>query len=185
MVNGSHDRTGKSHARNLNMQKPQQKKPIINPFETLKDSSSTKTPEQTVTSAPIFKEIPQVGNNATKINFDQLHSSYAGQDKQSIEHIQKSISPEQAKDQADLQFFRKYKREEEEYYLKRKKEEEEKKQQEELAEQQRLKQQEEERLARNAESAVPHGKKKSILGKIREKASAILPPEMKPGGGKQ
>ncbi len=168
------------------MQKPQPKKPIINPFETLKDSSSSKTPEQTITSAPIFKEIPQVGNNATKINFDQLHSSYAGQDKQSIEHIQKSISPEQAKQQTDLQFFRKYKQEEEEYYLKRKKEEEEKKQQEALEEQQRIKQQEEERLARNAESAVPQGKKKkSIMGKIREKASALLPPEMKPGGGKQ
>jgi hypothetical protein len=167
------------------MQKPQQKKPIINPFETLKDSSSSKNPEQSIASAPIFKEIPQVGNNATKINFDQLHSSYAGQDKQSIADIQKSMNPEQVKEQNDLQFFRKYKREEEEYYLQRKKEEEEKKQQEELQEQQQLKQQEEERLARNAESTPQGKKKKSIMGKIREKATALLPPEMKPGGGKQ
>lgn len=162
------------------------KKPVVNPFEAMDSSNSTPKRIETSDSPSIFKDIPVVGNNATKIDFDSLNNAYAGQDKQSLANIKQSLNPEQQKQQADLQFFKKYKREEEEYYQKRKQEEEEKKQQEELAEQQRKKQEEEERLARNAKAATPQGKKKkSIFGKIREKASAILPPEMKPGGGKQ
>lgn len=165
----------------------QKKKPIINPFESL-DKITHHTPHidraQDVSS--IFKEIPQVGNNATKVDFDKLNSTYSGQDKKSIEDIQKNLSPEQLKEQTDLQFFRKYKREEEDYYLKRKQEEEEKKQREELEEQEKKRQEEEERLTQNVEGANPQGKKKkSIFGKIREKATGLLPPEMKPGGGKQ
>lgn len=159
------------------------KKPIINLFESLtKEPSNTKEHNPT----PIFKEIPVVGDNATKLDFDKLNNAYAGQDKQSLEAIQKQLTPEQAKEQADLQFFRRYKREEEEYYMKRKQEEEEKKQREELEEQERKKREEGEKLKQNAESAAPQGKKKkSIFAKIKDKASTLLPPEMKPGGGKQ
>ncbi|HRN69930.1 MAG TPA: hypothetical protein PLS49_01985, partial [Candidatus Woesebacteria bacterium] len=118
------------------MKVTQKKKPVINPFETLdKITYPTNHIDRSENVPSIFKEIPQVGDNATKINFDKLNQTYAGQDQKSIEDIQKNLTPEQIKEQTDLQFFRTYKREEEEYYMKRKQEEEQKKQQEELAEQ--------------------------------------------------
>lgn len=168
-------------------QTKQKKKPVINHFESLdKITHPTRNNGSSETVPPLFKEVPKVEGNATKVDFNKLNEAYANQDKQSIEDIQKSMNPEQVQETEKVRFFKKYKQEEEEYYEKRKREDEEKRQQEELEKQEKLKQEEEEQLARNAESATPQGKKKkSIFGKIKDKASLILPAEVKPGGGKQ
>ncbi len=169
------------------MNKTQNKKPVINPFETL-DKITHPIPhsgnKEMVSS--LFKEIPTVGDNATKIDFDKLNTSYADQDKGTLEEIKKNLNPEQQAEMDKVRFFKRYKQEEQEYYERRKREDEEKRQREELEEQERKRQEEEERLAKNAGQATPQGKKKkSIFGKIKDKANMILPPEMKPGGGKQ
>src|SRR3990167_585477 len=84
-----------------------------------------------------------------------------------------------------MHFFKKYKQEEEDYYEKRKRRDEEKKLQEERITVEKIRQQEEENLKSHT-GDIPKGKvKKNIFGKTNLKANTALPPEIRPGQGKQ
>jgi len=142
--------------------------PTINPIEQLSVSKETAKP-----------------NNFSSLNFDKLNASYADQDKSQLEALREQMSPEQMKEQGRVQFFKKYKQEEEDYYERRKREKEEEKLQEERAALEK-KHMEEEKNLNSHVGEIPKGKvRKNIFGKTNLRANTALPPEIKPGQGKQ
>ena len=163
-----------------------QKKPIIT--ESLeRDFEKTKLQlgKEAVEKMPFSSESINKSGNFSSLNFDKLNTSYADQDKSKLEAIRQQMTPEQLKEQAKVQFFKKYKQEEEDYYEKRKRRHEEKKLQEERITVEKIRQQEEENLKSHT-GDIPKGKvKKNIFGKTNLKANTALPPEIRPGQGKQ
>lgn len=138
---------------------------------------------------PTLKERKYGNNNFTDIDFNKLQTKYDSQDSPQLQTLRAQINENSedngtSSNQAETNFFQKYKREEEEYLLKKKQEEEEKEQQEKL-EEERKKQELVEKNKQKDET--PKGKvRKSILGDGgHKKSTSELPPEYKPGAGKQ
>ncbi len=171
------------------MQKPQQKKPVYNPFEALRDTSTSKVPEIPKLDSLSSPETIKQMKNFSPMDLEKLNKAYAGQDQNSLDEVRKHLTPEQIKEQEKVQFFKRYKREEEEFYLKRKQEEEEKKRQEAAEE---LQNREEKERAKIAEPGgeLPQGKvRKNIFGGNKPKGNMKIPPpstvEYKPAKGAQ
>ncbi len=168
------------------MKASSQKKPIIrdsleNAFEKVKQIPSIPKIE---TLNPLKETVGKSGNFSS-LNFDKLNASYANQDKSQLEALREQMTPEQMKQQGRVQFFKKYKQEEEDYYERRKREKEEKKLQEEQAELEKKRAEEEKNLKSHG-GEIPKGKvRKNIFGKTNLRANTALPPEIKPGQGKQ
>ena len=168
------------------MQTKQQKKPIISEsFERDFEKTRNQLGKESLVKMPGSAEDLAKSGNFSSLNFDKLNASYANQDKSRLEVIREQMTPEQIKEQESVKFFKKYKQEEEDYYEKRKREEEEKKLQEEREEAEQKRQQEEKNLKSHT-GEIPKGKvRKNIFGKTNLKSNTVLPPEIKPGQGKQ
>lgn len=163
-----------------------QKKPIIREgFESSFEKMKQMPTAAQIEKMPISKEAISKSGNFSSLNFDKLNTSYANQDKSQLEALREQMTPEQLKQQDKVQFFKKYKQDEEDYYEKRKREEEEKKLQVERKEAEQ-KQQEEEKNLKSHTGEIPKGKvRKNIFGKTNLRANTSLPPEIRPGQGKQ
>ena len=172
------------------MQKPQQKKPYINPFETLANNAHPKSAE--IPNIPGMLQSPEnmkQMENFSPMDLEKLNKAYTNQDQKSLDELRKNMTPEQLKEQEKMQFFKRYKREEEEYYYKRKQEEEENKRQEAEAEFQKKHQLEQEQMAEQG-GELPQGKiRKNIFGGAKQKTNMKIPPaattENKPNKGSQ
>lgn len=164
----------------------QQKKPIIREgFESSFEKMKQMPTAAQIEKLSISKEAINKSGNFSSLNFDKLNISYADQDKSKLEAIREQMTPEQLKEQDSVRFFKRYKQDEEDYYEKRKREEEEKKLQEERQAAE-IKRQEEEKNLKSHGGELPKGKvRKNIFGKTNLKSNTALPPEIRPGQGKQ
>ncbi|OGK34829.1 hypothetical protein A3A93_06155 [Candidatus Roizmanbacteria bacterium RIFCSPLOWO2_01_FULL_38_12] len=167
------------------MKTKQQKKIIIqDSFERDIEKNKNRLPAFSKEKLPVTKEFTNKPGNFSALDLDKLNTAYADQDKSQLDALRQQMTPEQIMEGKRIKFFKKYKKEEEEYYEKRKREEEEKKLQEEHTKAEKQRQEEKNLKSRTGE--IPKGKvRKNIFGKTNLKANTMLPPEIKPGRGKQ
>lgn len=169
---------------NVNQKKPHS---FFNPFEQLFER---KPKNETSPQAPVAPQIEDTGGKSngeySQVDFEKLNKAYATQDDAELAKVREQLSPEDVKKQDHAVFFKKYKQEEEVYYETRKREEEEKKLAEERQKLEEQRQEQEALTTQQSEDTLPKGIiRKNILGGSNKKADLSLPPEMKPGGGKQ
>ena len=150
------------------MKTKQQKKIIIqDSFERDIEKNKNRLPAFSKEKLPVTKEFTNKPGNFSALDLDKLNTAYADQDKSQLDALRQQMTPEQIMEGKRIKFFKKYKKEEEEYYEKRKREEEEKN-------------------LKSRTGEIPKGKvRKNIFGKTNLKANTMLPPEIKPGRGKQ